>query len=274
MENLSLANKNTEFWNELCGSHMAKELGIIDSSQTSLKKFDDWYFEFYPYLEKHIPFQEMAGKDVLEIGLGYGSVAQKLVESGAQYTGLDISPGPVFMANHRIRQISMNGEALQASILNPGLPDNSYDYIFAIGCLHHTGNLNGAISQCYRMLKPGGQLIFMVYYSYSYRRWFNAAKLTLHYAFKEFMGYRGPVQVTTDKQRAHYDTNSSGMAAPHTDWISKKSLKNYCREFSECSVVLENIDQERPFLNRSRSELIKTVWPRMFGLDAYVRCVK
>ena len=42
--------QNTEFWNTLCGSHLAKQLGVVDDTPPSLKRFDDWYYDFYPYL--------------------------------------------------------------------------------------------------------------------------------------------------------------------------------------------------------------------------------
>jgi hypothetical protein len=45
---------NIAFWNELCGTTDAKRLGITDNSAPNLKKFDDWYFAFYPYLLDHI----------------------------------------------------------------------------------------------------------------------------------------------------------------------------------------------------------------------------
>lgn len=50
---------NSTFWNELCGTQLAKSLGIVDDSIASLKKFDDWYFDYYPYLTTHIPFDDV-----------------------------------------------------------------------------------------------------------------------------------------------------------------------------------------------------------------------
>src|ERR1700704_5998571 len=44
--------ENAAFWNELCGSWIASQLGIMDSSPASLKKYDDWYMGLYPYLLK------------------------------------------------------------------------------------------------------------------------------------------------------------------------------------------------------------------------------
>jgi hypothetical protein len=80
-----ISSKNSNFWNELCGSQLAKYLGITDSSIESLKKFDDWYFGFYPYLYRHIPFEQLKNREVLEVGLGYGTVSGW--QKPAQYTG-------------------------------------------------------------------------------------------------------------------------------------------------------------------------------------------
>ena len=274
VEKNSVSELNSSFWNELCGSHLAQHLGVNDSSIPSLKRFDDWYFDFYPYLFKYIPFNEIRGKKVLEIGLGYGTVAQKLAEAGADYTGLDIAEGPVSMVNHRLLQNNLPGKAVQGSILTPEFADGSFDCVIAIGCLHHTGDLQLAINQCYRLLKPGGKLIFMVYYAYSYRRFWMTPALTAKYMVKELKGYRGVVGEGNDSQRAAYDASSKGSGAPHTDWISKRSLKHYCKGFRTTTVTIENIDQEPPFRRTPRTKLIKTMWPAICGLDAYVTATK
>lgn len=274
METNEISKKNTEFWDELCGSQLAKVLGIKDSLPESLKKFDDWYFDFYPYLYDHIPFGQMKDKKVLDIGLGYGTVAQRLAESGADYTGLDIAHGPVSMVNHRLAQNQLPGRAIQGSILEPGLPEGEFDYVVAIGCLHHTGNLQLAIQQCHRLLKPGGQLIFMVYYAYSYRRFRMVPGLTLMTLIREAFGYRGVVGAGSDRQRAAYDSSAEGGGAPHTDWISERSLRHYCREFGLFEATVENIDQEVPFRLTPRKELLKTRWPAIVGLDIYATATK
>jgi SAM-dependent methyltransferase len=265
---------NAAFWSELCGTQLAQSIGVHDSSPESLKRFDDWYFGFYPYLTNHIPFGDVRGAKVLEIGLGYGTVCQRLAESGAHYTGIDIAEGPVAMAQHRLRAVKARGEAIQGNILNPPHPPESFDVIVAIGCLHHTGDLRSALNSCHKLLKPRGRLVFMVYYGYSYRRWWKSRAATLKYLLLELGGYRGVVVDSRSIDRAAYDTSSAGEAAPHTDWISKKSIRSICRDFSSVSCALENIDQEPPFLGRSRNVLLKTHWPRLCGLDVYCTAVK
>ncbi|WP_431064143.1 class I SAM-dependent methyltransferase [Methylotuvimicrobium sp.] len=274
MDQKRISNENSGFWNELCGSQLAKYLGITDSSPESLKKFDDWYFNFYPYLSDHIPFEVLNGKDVLEVGLGYGSVAQRLAETGARYSGLDIAGGPVDMVNHRLNQNGLKGHATQGSVLDPPFKSETFECVVAIGCLHHTGNLQLAIDQCWRLLRPDGQLIFMVYYAYSYRRFRMAPMTTLAYMVKEFAGYRGVVGSSATRERAAYDSNSDGAEAPHTDWISVKSVKKMCAQFSNFTARIENIDQEPPFTNTPRIELLTTRWPKIVGLDLYATATK
>ena len=49
--------------------------------------------------------------EVLEVGLGIGAVAQKLMEGGAKYTGLDVAEGPVRVGLMACAQKGMPGEA-------------------------------------------------------------------------------------------------------------------------------------------------------------------
>jgi SAM-dependent methyltransferase len=275
MEQAEIDRKNSEFWDSLCGTTFARSLGITDDSPASLKRFDDWYFAFYPYLFIHIPFEDMKGTDVLEAGLGYGTVSQRIAESGARYCGLDIAPGPVWMVHHRLRQAGLPGRARQGTILATDFADESFDFIVAIGCLHHTGDLMRSLGECHRILRAGGRLVFMVYYAYSYRRFYLARRETVRYAFREMLGYRGVVEARTDKERVTYDANTAGEAAPRTDFISRRSLRHLCRRFSRFSVQTENIDTGVPFdKSGSRRELMKTLWPRLWGLDLYATVTK
>lgn len=265
---------NSAFWHELCGSIDAERLGIWDNSPESLKKFDDWYFAYYPYLERHLPLGELAGKNVLEVGLGYGTVAQRLAAWGANYRGLDIAAGPVAMTNHRIQQAGLSGQATHGSILAPPFAPESFDTVVAIGSLHHTGDLQLAIRRCRELLRPGGKLIFMVYYAYSYRRFRMAPVATIKYMAKELAGYRGVVGNSDVRERAAYDTSPSGAGAPHTDWVSVRSLRALCGEFAGFEARLENIDQEFPFRWASRDKLLETRWPQRVGLDLYATATK
>lgn len=265
---------NAAFWNELCGSHAAKMLGVKDASIESLKRFDEWYFEYYPYLVSYVPFAELRGRDVLEIGLGYGTVSQRLAETGCNYTGLDIASGPVKLVNQRLLQNHLRGHAVQGSILAPPFKEETFDFIVAIGCLHHTGDLAQALARCCDLLRVGGALIVMVYSAYSYRRWKMAFAATLRYWFNERRGYRGVIASRRAIERAAYDTDSNETEAPHTDFISRGSLASLCATFTEFDANYENIDIGFPLGLVPRRVLLSTAIPRLVGLDLYARAVR
>jgi SAM-dependent methyltransferase len=261
-----ISRKNSEFWDSLCGTNAAIALGITDRSSASLRKFDEWFFHFYPYLSRHIPYSEMQGKEVLEVGLGYGSVGQKIAQAGADYTGLDIAPGPVEMMKYRLSLQELDGQAIVGSILDAPFSNESFDYIVAIGCYHHTGNLPKAIDESRRLLRPGGHLIFMVYNGLSYRHWHSDWKATLRHLLTWHS------QTASDAMCVRYDC-ANGQSAPHTDFVCRSALRYHCRSFRHFKSTLENIANEPPF-KKPREHLLTTLWPRLVGLDIYATAIK
>jgi SAM-dependent methyltransferase len=267
----AIDQSNIAFWNEICGTSLAKHLGISDCSAASLKKFDDWYLEFYPYLADHIQFADVAGQKVLEIGLGYGTVSQKLIEAGARYHGLDIAHGPVAMVRHRASLLGKAAYLSQGSALTIPYADITFDQVVAIGCLHHTGNLALAMREVHRVLKPGGRAIIMVYNALSYRHWRSAP-------WKTFQRRRHPdfkwSNADTDLRRI-YDANQKGQAAPSTTFVSSKEAHSFLRaHFSAVNVKARNIGDEFLHFFRLSRSIKRSLFESTLGLDLYIECIK
>ena len=98
---------------------------------------------------------------VLEYGCGRGSAAFELAAQGAQVTGIDISEvgirdaqeqGRVQGLEERLHFRQMNAEDLDFA-------DGSFDLICGSGILHHL-DLDVAIPEVIRVLRPGGQAVF------------------------------------------------------------------------------------------------------------------
>lgn len=259
--------ENHVFWEELCGSHLAKVLGVTDDSQESLARFDRWFMQYYSYLPRYIPFTEFNGRKVLEVGLGYGTVSQKIAESGAQYTALDIANGPVQMVRHRLSQSGLAGDAQVGSILNAPFQDGVFDYVVAIGCYHHTGNMQLALDETYRILKPGGQAIVMVYNASSYRRWIWSFAETTRYLRAVRRGdfkFFDP----NERERSRYDANRAGDAAPHTDFFSASHVRAMASRWSSVKIYTENIGGFPVFPDFFRRIGLSTIG-KFAGLDIY-----
>lgn len=269
--------QNAQFWNDLCGSGQAAVLGITDGSVASLKKYDDYYLNYYPYLLERVPVRTMKDKDVLEIGLGYGTLSQKIAEAGARYQGLDIAAGPVEMVNSRMRQHRLTGKAVQGSMLQCPFPDQSFDCVVSIGCFHHTGNAQRCIDETFRVLRPGGHAYLMLYNRFSLRQWQEYPRETRAALFKELLGRPTSAVAASESQRAAYDTDSAGRAAPETEFFSTRDVKRMMRLFSRVRVAKENadnvFDKQTGELLKPRLERLSTVG-RWLGLDLYIHATK
>ncbi|MCH9716037.1 MAG: class I SAM-dependent methyltransferase [Gammaproteobacteria bacterium] len=276
----SLEKKNNLFWNELCGTQLAKNLGVMDASPQSLAKFDDLYFDYYPYLKKHLFLDEIQGKNVLEIGLGYGTVSQALALAGANYHGLDIAENPVHMAKHRLEQHNKTGDIRVGSMLTCPFPDNYFDFVVSIGCFHHTGDLQTCINQTHRILKKDGKAMIMVYNKFSLRQWtqwpmITARNLLMHLNNKSKRG-------STEAQRRGYDTSSLNQGAPETEFFSLKEITEICSAFKTIQVSRENFDEDQKikiwklplYKFKKRKLILNTLWTKYFGLDLYILIVK
>ncbi len=205
--------------------------------------------------------------NVLEVGLGDGTVSQLIAEAGADYHGLGIAHGPVHMVNHRLSQSNLKGRAVQGSMLECPFPDNEFDHLVAIGCFHHTGNLQRALDAAWRVLKSGGRSMIMVYYAYSYRRWGTLPRFTLNHVLSDKFGIAFKQRPTSEAERAHYDASTKdGAGAPETAFTSASEKQRMTRKWSSCRVHRENIGQESVFRAWPRDSACRMAGPWV-GLD-------
>jgi len=260
-----VSDRNAAFWDELCGSHLARQLGVVDASPESLARFDEAYLGLYPYLLGYFPAEQVAGRRLLEIGLGYGTLGEALARRGADYHGIDIAAGPVGMLRARLERIAgaRPEQVQQGSALALPFPDDHFDEVVAIGCLHHTGDLFGAIAEVRRVLRPSGRLVVMVYNRRSLRRALSAPRLALARRRD-----RAQADVTL---RARYDASASGDAAPHTDFVTAGELRGLLHGFGVVRIDRRNIDPlPLPRVaGRSRDALLRSGVDRLVGLDLY-----
>jgi SAM-dependent methyltransferase len=265
---------NSEFWNELCGSSLARSLGIRDHSIESLNRFDEAYLGFYPYLLEEVDLKNMSEKKVLEIGLGYGTLGQKIVDSGARYTGLDIAAGPVKMMLHRLAIQGLPGTALKGSILESPFAAEQFDAVISIGCFHHTGDTRKCIDETYRILKPGGEAYLMLYNQFSFRQWRKWPVKTF-LSLLDTLGVMNNMLTVSERQRKSYDTDTKGFAAPETSFHSIQELKSFFSRFSAVRFSKQNCDDLTFFylLAISRKHLLSTLG-KFAGLDIYIKAIK
>jgi SAM-dependent methyltransferase len=262
-----IEQRNAEFWDELCGTALARELGLTGRDRATLEAFDRAYFAFYPYLLGYVDRFGLAGKRVLEIGLGYGSLGEAIASRGATYHGLDIAAGPVRMMRQRLSMLGLpaEGRVSQGSAASLPFPDASFDFVYSIGCLHHTGALASSVDEVRRVLIPGGTAVVMVYHADSARQIWH---VRLPSALPRLFGGR-PTDVNV---AALYDRNTAGEAAPHTEYVSRREAVRLFADYSSCMIEARNFDdiRLRGRVVVPRRRVLGTILEGRLGLDLYI----
>ena len=107
---------------------------------------------------------KLAGCRALDAMCGSGPLSAYLIKRGALVTGLDISPTVV--ASYQANNPGCVGTC--ASVLDAPFPDASFDVIGVVSGFHHLQpDLDKALLELHRLLKPGGSLCFTEPHSHS-----------------------------------------------------------------------------------------------------------
>jgi ubiquinone/menaquinone biosynthesis C-methylase UbiE len=112
-------------------------------------------------------FKRWRGQRVLEVGAGMGTDLIGFAKAGANATGLDLS-----LASLRLARENSAGQGLCLRLINADaekLPfeDNAFDLVYSWGVLHHTPNIQMALREIRRVLKPGAECRIMLYHRHS-----------------------------------------------------------------------------------------------------------
>ena len=147
----------------------------VDWSKQDRALKEEWDFETTrrevlsngPFLRETFDYSRFAGKEVLDIGCGAGIMSGLFADAGALVTSIDLTRAAVEITKHSgerwgfpFRIGRMDAEAL-------ALKDDSFDFAFSWGVLHHTRDTEKAFAEVARVLRPGGTGLIMVYHKTS-----------------------------------------------------------------------------------------------------------
>jgi len=231
--------------------------------------------------EWHIPgaadFAGARGLKVLEIGCGLGTDGAQFAEAGADYTGVDLTEAAVELARRRFELFNLPGKFQTADAENLDFADDSFDLVYSHGVLHHTPETAKAIREIYRVLRPGGRAVVMLYHrdSYNFRVNISVLRRAGAQLLKSEPGVKLVHRITgepLDSLREHakllktekdsylkpaefLSQNTDGAGNPLARVYSRREARELFKDFSE--VTLKTY-----FLNKRWLPLIGSVLPR------------
>jgi len=201
-----------------------------------------------------MPIEELKGKKVLEIGPGAGAHSSLFSHYGAEVTALDITLDRVFSTKSKLDLIAEDGDylALQGDAENLPFSDCHFDIVYSNGVLHHTPDTQKAINEVYRILKPSGTAIIMLYARNSYLYWINIFLLRGVLLGNIFKGKNWLGKVTewmSDKDQKIYN--------PETKVYNSREIKELFNKFETINIRKGSfVFNHFPFVGKYISKLL------------------
>jgi ubiquinone/menaquinone biosynthesis C-methylase UbiE len=104
-----------------------------------------------------------AGERVLDVGAGMGAGAVLAAQTGARVVAVE--PTPFLRRVLRMRRLGQRArrriEILDGAAEHLPVPDGSVDAAWAVNAMHHWTDLESAVAELARVLRPGGRVLLV-----------------------------------------------------------------------------------------------------------------
>lgn len=132
--------------------NLSKRIAIYTYSRSPIS-WADWYFTRVP---------EAKGSHILDVGCGNGSLwvgREQLFDGRSHIELVDQSPGMIEAARHKLKHAGENWSFHVASIDRLPFQPASFDIVMANHMLYHVSDMNAAVCELSRVVKPDGRVL-------------------------------------------------------------------------------------------------------------------
>jgi SAM-dependent methyltransferase len=136
-------------WSRFDQSHATPE---------ELQRSFDNYFAVFPWQ------QLSAAARGIDVGCGSGRWAQLVAPRVGHLVCVDASPSALEVASRNLQRFS-NITLTNASVGNLPFEENTFDFGYSLGVLHHVPDTAAGLRNCVRLLKPGAPFLLYLYYA-------------------------------------------------------------------------------------------------------------
>ena len=143
----------------------------------SYEQKQEFRYSLQDYMHNAFKFGDFSGKLVLEIGCGAGIDSAEFARNGARVISTDLTRTGTELTRDLLKESSLPSMVIQSDAKVLPFKDNTFDCVYSFGVLHHFPEIEAALTEIHRVLKPGGQVMVMLYhrdsllYAYSIIYW-------------------------------------------------------------------------------------------------------
>jgi ubiquinone/menaquinone biosynthesis C-methylase UbiE len=102
----------------------------------------------------------------------------QLAGAGGHVTAIDLTPEAVALARRHLAVRALPGTVLEGNAERLPFGDGSFDVVYSHGVLHHTVDTQRAVNEVFRVLKPDGEAVIMLYHRHSWFWWLSKVSRT------------------------------------------------------------------------------------------------
>lgn len=135
-------------------------LSFDSFSSDEIKVAGDQYFDI---VDSHW----IENKTCLDVGCGTGRWTKYIAKNAAHVDAVD--PSMAVYSAARLLADETNVRITQAGVDTLPFEDNSFDFVFSLGVLHHIPDTAEAMKRCVEKLTSGGYFLVYLYYNFEQR---------------------------------------------------------------------------------------------------------
>ncbi len=189
-----------------------------------------------PWLRSVVEFDRYAGKRVLEIGIGMGTDHLQFARGGADPVGIDLTPRCVQLTARHLWLHDFRPRLLVADAEELALKDGSVDFVYSMGVLHHTPDIQKAVDEIYRVLKDGTEALVILYHRHSLFHWWSIR-------FVERILGRGFLRESLSQRLSRIEYSRIG-ARPLVKLYARRDARRLFRRFGAVEVQVKHLRRQ------------------------------
>jgi tocopherol O-methyltransferase len=147
-------------WENIWGEHMHHGYYGVDGQKKLEKR--QAQIDLIEELLQWSAYSSPTAPKIIDIGCGIGGSSLYLAEKmQGTVVGITLSPVQANRAQERAATMGMSSQAVfqVANALDIPHPDNTFDLVWTLESGEHMPDKKRFLQECYRVLKPGGQMI-------------------------------------------------------------------------------------------------------------------
>lgn len=226
------------------------------------------YVRYAPWMLKVIGFGKYKGKKILEVGCGLSTDLSQFAKNNCDVIGTDLTLNSLLLSKKRFQIYNLKGNFMRVDAEYLPFRDSIFDIVYSFGVLHHTPNTKKAIENIYKVLKPGGEAIIMLYNKNSFNYWYNII-------FRHGIVNRELRNYSIRELLSKYIEYSSNGVEPLVKVYNKSEVKELFKQFGKTAIEIHQLrNDELPVIGNYLPKSIVNGLSHICGWFTIIKAIK